>query len=93
MTFWQEFSDGYESLNTKVGDGLKAGGTYVWNRLQRINSINDHLADAADKTVTAATDVVGNVTDLLSGKSNILLYVGIGVLAIVVLPVVLQKVL
>lgn len=49
--------------------------------------------DKADKLVDKAADGAGNLVDLLGGNANILLYVGIGVLAVVVLPVVLEKIL
>jgi hypothetical protein len=93
MGFWDDFNNGYEDLNKRVGDGLKAGGNYIWDRLKRIDRINDKLGDAAESTVAAAAGAVDSLGTILSGKSNVLLYIGIGDLAIVVLPVVLQKVL
>jgi hypothetical protein len=93
MGAWQDFEDGYGDLNRRAGDGLKAAGGYLWNRLKRIDRINDKLGDAAENTVSAAAGAVDTLGNILSGKSNILLYIGLGVIAVVVLPVVLQKVL
>ena len=53
--------------------------------------------DKADKLVDKVADSAGNaaggLADLLGGNSNILLYIGIAVVAVVVLPTVLNKVL
>jgi hypothetical protein len=93
MSFWTDLSAGYEDLNSKVGSGIRAAGGYLWDRVKRVDRLNDKLGDVAEGAVNAASGAVDTLGTILSGKSNVLLYIGLGVLTIVVLPVVLQKVL
>ena len=49
--------------------------------------------DKVDKIADKAADGASNLVDLLAGTGNILLYIGIGIAAVVILPIVLEKVL
>jgi hypothetical protein len=93
MSFWTDLSNGYEDINRKAGEGIRAAGGYLWDRVKRVDRLNDKLGDVAEGAVNAASGAVDTLGTILSGKSNVLLYIGLGVLTIVVLPVVLQKVL
>jgi hypothetical protein len=64
------------------GDGFEAPFKWGYNKL-----------DKADKAADKALDAGNNVLDLLSGNSNTLVYIGIGIVAVAVLPTILNKVL
>lgn len=49
--------------------------------------------DKADKAADKVLDAGNNVLDILNGNSNTLVYIGIGIVAVVVLPTILNKVL
>ena len=48
---------------------------------------------AADKVLDAGTNAAASLADILGGNSNILVYAGIALVAVIVLPKVLDKVL
>ena len=95
----------YENVLKPGGEGLfnkvikpiteKAigfGGKAI-DRIDKISSIGDTAIAAADKAVSAAGDTLGGIGDLFAGKSNTLVYIGIGIVAVAVLPTILNKVL
>ena len=53
----------------------------------------DSKFDKVDNVANKALGAGGNVLDLLGGNSNTLVYIGIGIVAVAVLPTILNKVL
>jgi len=51
----------------------------------------DKATGTAGKLLDAGGNVATGLGDLLSGNSNILLYIGLGIVGVVVLPVLLDK--
>jgi hypothetical protein len=82
MGFWQDFATGFQM-------------PFEWgyNKLSRIDGVANNAINAAGNVVQAGGNLAGGLGDLLAGNSNILLYLGIGVVTIVVLPVLLDKLL
>lgn len=82
MAFWDDFKDGFSK-------------PYVWvyNKFQKVDKTADRVADTADRVVDGAGKAAQGLGDLLSGNSNILVYLGIGLVAVVVIPKVLDRVL
>ena len=68
------------------GDGFAAPFKWAYHKVEKIDKMTDNLADAG---IGAA----GGLADLLSGNSNILIYIGVGIVGVVVLPVLLEKLL
>lgn len=67
-------------------DGFEMPFKYVYNKFDKADKV-------ADKVLDAGASAAGGLADLLSGNSSILLYLGIGIVVVTVLPTVLNKVL
>jgi hypothetical protein len=69
-----------------LGDGFTMPFKWVYNqadkRFNQIDKIADKAASGAD-----------NLLDILGGNSNFLVYAGIAIVAVLILPTVLNKVL
>lgn len=83
----------YNSVIKPIGEKVLTIGGRTVDRFEKITSIGDTAIAAIDKTVGAAGDTLGGIGDLLSGKSNTLVYIGIGIVAVAILPTILNKVL
>jgi hypothetical protein len=81
-SFWNDFADGFAKPFE-----------WAYNKVDRLSGVGDKLIDTAGNVVTATGNIAGGLGNLLSGNSNIILYLGIGIIAVVALPVILQKVL
>lgn len=66
--------------------GFETPFKWTYDKFNKADSVADRALDGAGNLATG-------LTDLLSGNSNILLYVVIGVVAVAVLPTVLEKAL
>lgn len=80
MGFWDDF-----------GDGFQMPFRYVYNKLEKVDGVVNKGLDAVGNVVGAAGGLAGGLADLLSGNSNFLLYMGIGIVGIVALPILLNK--
>lgn len=82
MAFWDDFKDGFSK-------------PYVWvyNKFQKADRTADRVADTADRVVDNAGKAADGLGNLLSGNSSILMYLGIGIVAVVVLPKLIDRVL
>jgi hypothetical protein len=69
-----------------LGDGIQMPFKWAYGKFDKV----DH---ASDKIMDAGTNAAGGLADLLSGNSNILVYAGVALVAVIVLPKVLDKVL
>jgi hypothetical protein len=76
-----------------VGDFFKDVGTGMGMVFKPIYDKGVGLFNKGDKLLDKATDGAGNILDLFAGNSNVLIYIGIGIVAVAVLPVILSKVL
>ena len=90
MGFFDDFAGGIKSVGEFVYDkGLKP----VYNRaegiLNRVDKVNDSIVTAAGGVANG----VAGLGDILAGNSSFFLYAGIAIVAILVLPKVLDKVL
>ena len=74
-------------------DGFKKPFEFVYHRGERLLGFGDRLLDAAGNVATGLGGVAGGIGDLFSGNSNMLIYLGIGVVVVVALPTILNKVL
>jgi hypothetical protein len=82
MGWWNDFKDGFSK-------------PYVWayHKFERVDRTADHVADTADRVVDGAGKAAQGLGDLLSGNSNLLVYAGLGIVAVVVLPKLIDRVL
>ena len=69
-----------------VGHAIERPVVWVADKIQKVDHIVDNVLD-----ITAHT--TSQVDNILTGKSHFLMYLGIGVLVVVVLPIVLNKAL
>lgn len=67
--------------------------SWVADKFRRVDHVADSVLNGAGNAADAASGLLGGLSNLLSGNSNFLLYAGIGIAAIVIVPIVLQKVL
>lgn len=67
--------------------------SWVADKFKKVDHVADSVLTGAGNAADAAGGLLGGLNSLFSGNSNILLYVGIGIAAIVIVPIVLQKVL
>ena len=82
MGFWSEFSDMAQKPFV-----------FAYNQAGRVVNLGDKVLDAAGHVATGTGGLADGLSSLLAGNSNVLLYAGIGIVAVVILPIVLQKVL
>ena len=82
MGFWDDFAEGF-TMPFK----------YVYSKFEKIDKLADGLANAGVNVANAGANAAGGLADILAGNSNILLYLGIGIVAITVLPVLIEKLL
>jgi hypothetical protein len=82
MTFWND-----------LGDGFKRPFEWAYHKFERVDRTADHAADTADRVVDGAGKAAQGLGDLLSGNSNILMYAGLGIVAVVVLPKLIDRIL
>ena len=75
-----------ETAVTSIPAVVAAPVIWVADKIHKVDKIADSILD-----ITAHT--ASGVDDMLTGKSHFLVYLGIGVVAMVVLPIVLKKVL
>ena len=75
------------------GDGFIKPWKWAADKFQRADKTVDHAADAADRVVDAGGKAAQGLGDLLSGNSNVLVYLGIGIVALAVVPKLIDRVL
>ena len=63
------------------------------DKVTKIGSIADKSLDVIDHSIGAVSATAEDLETILSGRSNILLYAGIGLAAIIIIPIVLNKAL
>ena len=80
-SLWDDFGD---DVTVAYNDGIKPAATGAYNLAK--NNFN-RLNGVADAAAGAAT----NLLDFLGGNSNILVYLGIGLVAVIVLPELIEK--
>ena len=76
-----------------IGDFFKDVGSGMGMVFKPIYDKGASLWNKGDKLLDKATDGAGNLLDLIGGNSNTLVYIGIGIVVVAVLPVILSKVL
>ena len=67
-------------------DGFSMPFKWGYEKLKKVDKV-------ADKSLDGAGSIAEGISDILSGNSNVLIYLGIGVVAVVALPKILDKVL
>ena len=67
-------------------DGFAKPFEWAYHKLDKVDK-------ASDKVMDASTNAASGLADLLGGNSNILVYAGVALVAVIVLPKVLDKVL
>ena len=83
MGFFDDFAEGFQKPFV-----------WTWDHVgSKVLKIGEKSLDAAGNLASGAAGAAEGLASLLSGNSNILLYAGLGIVAVVVLPIVLQKVL
>jgi len=68
------------------GDGFSKPFKWAYGKFEKSDK-------AADKVLDAGTNAADGLANLFGGNSNILVYLGIGLVAVIVLPKVIDKVL
>lgn len=94
MGFLNDFWDGFKSVPVGIYDKvLKPVGEKVWgvasNSLDRVDQLGNAAVNVADGIGKGAQ----GLGDLLSGNSNILLYAGIALVGVLVLPKLIDRVI
>ena len=90
MTFWDDFATGFKMPFEFIYDhGIKP----AVNVFDKASGAAGKVADAAGNVASGAGNIANGLGDLLSGNSNILMYIGLGIVGVVVLPVLLDKLL
>ena len=74
------------SFWSDMGDGFSKPWKWAYDKLDKGNK-------TADKVLDAGGNAADGLANLFSGNSNILVYAGVALLAVIVLPKVLDKVL
>jgi hypothetical protein len=64
------------------GDGFETPFKWVGGKFDKVDKLTDKAADGA-----------GNLVDLIGGNSNALIYIGIAIVAVAILPTILNKTL
>lgn len=82
MSFWND-----------VGYGFGLPFVWIYNKVKKVDHMVDNAMDSTSHVVSSVGSIAGGIGDVLSGRSNMLLYIGLGLLAVVVVPVILEKVL
>ena len=65
--------------------------SWVADKFRKVDHVADSVLTGAGNAADAASGLLTSLNSLLSGNSNILLYAGIGIVAIVIVPIILQK--
>ena len=90
MGFWDDFATGFKMPFEFIYDhGIKPSVTMF----DKATGVAGKVVDAAGNVATGAGNIASGLGDLLSGNSNILMYIGLGIVGVVVLPVLLEKLL
>jgi hypothetical protein len=76
-----------------VWEGFQKPFKFAYNQGERVVGLGDKILDAAGHAATGLGGAIEGLGSLLSGNSNILLYLGLGIVGVIVLPKVLEKVL
>jgi len=87
------FSSVKDAATSTWNSALKPIGQAGYNMVQKNLSRLDNLGNTADKLVGGVGNAADGLGNLLAGNSNILVYLGIGALALVVVPKLIDKVL
>ena len=87
------FSSVKDVATSTWNSALKPIGQAGYNMVQKNLSRLDNLGNTADKLVGGVGNAADGLGSLLSGQSNILVYLGIEALALVVVPKLIDKVL
>ena len=86
-TFKSVFQDGiYDHLIQPIGQKAYDMGNKAMDRFDKLSNLGDHTLDAAG-------GAVNTLDNLFNGKSNILLYAGLGLMAVLIVPKLVDKVL
>ena len=94
MTFLKDFWDGFKSVPVAIYDKvLKPVGTKVWDTASHSLDRIDRIGNAATNAAEGVGKGVQGLGDILSGNSNLLVYAGLALVGIMVLPKVIDKVL
>lgn len=68
------------------GEGFIKPFEWGYNKLTKADKL-------LDNTLDGASGLLGGISDLLSGKSNFFLYIGLGIVAVAILPKIIEKVI
>ena len=83
----------YNSVLKPIGEKAWGYGQSMLNRFDNINHVADVAVGAAGNIVQGAGNAAQGIGSFLGGQSNILLYIGIGAAALLILPELVDKVL
>jgi hypothetical protein len=102
LDFFKDVGNGLKSVGEGIYNGalkpafnsvIKPVATAVWDRakstLGRFDKVNDAAVNVAQGAGTAAV----GIGDFLGGKSNFLMYAGVALVGVLILPKVLDRVL
>jgi hypothetical protein len=82
----------YNSVLKPVYNGvIKPIGEMGINRVKSLMGAGDKMIGAAGNVASGAGNVAVGMGDLFTGKSNILLYVGLGIVGVVVVSKLMDK--
>lgn len=82
MAFWDDFSDGFMMPFN-----------WAYDKGKKLDHFGDSLINGASSAVGGAADIIGGLGNIFSGNSNILVYCGIAIVAVIVLPKLIDKAL
>ena len=90
MGFWDDFVVGIQMPFEFVYDHAIKPSVAMFDKA---TGVAGKVVDAAGNVATGAGNIAEGLGNLLSGNSNILMYIGLGIVGVVVLPVLLEKLL
>lgn len=82
MGFWDDF-----------GTGFVMPFDWAYDKAKKVDHVGDAVLNSAGTAIGGTADIIGGIGNVLSGNSNILVYCGIALVAVIIVPKLLDKVL
>lgn len=87
--FWHDFGNSFALPITSLYRGFQGAGQFT----NKVIDIADRVGTSSGQIISATGDIAGGISSIISGRSNLFLYAGIAVIAVIVLPKLVDKLL
>jgi hypothetical protein len=92
--FFDDLWSGFKSVPVAIYDKvIEPVGSKAWSFASHSLDRLDQFGNAATNAAEGIGKGIGGLGDILSGNSNILLYAGLGIVGIIVLPKLIDRIL